>query len=58
MTPHIAGATFESLESQAVRQAAAVGDVLEGRVPTSANVLNPAVVERFLERFGTKVAGR
>jgi D-3-phosphoglycerate dehydrogenase len=58
VTPHIAGATFESLESQAVRQASAVREVLDGRVPTSANVLNPAVVERFLQRFGTKVAGR
>ena len=31
---------------------------LDGRVPTSTNVLNPDVVGRFLERFGTKVAGR
>jgi D-3-phosphoglycerate dehydrogenase len=50
VTPHIAGATYESLESQAVRQADAVFSALDGKVPTSANVLNPDVIERFLER--------
>lgn len=50
VTPHIAGATHESLASQAVRQADAVMAILDGRVPTSANVLNPEVIGRFLDR--------
>jgi D-3-phosphoglycerate dehydrogenase len=52
VTPHIAGATVESLASQAVRQADAVRAVLRGEVPKTANVLDPSAAERFLERFG------
>lgn len=52
VTPHCAGATEESLASQAARQAEAVIAIAAGQVPTTARLLNPDAVERFTERFG------
>jgi D-3-phosphoglycerate dehydrogenase len=50
-TPHIAGATHESLATQAERQAQAVVRLLAGDVPDTARVLNPSAIERFRRRF-------
>lgn len=50
VTPHCAGATYESLDDQARRQSEAVVEVLASRVPDTANVLNPAVLDRFRAR--------
>lgn len=52
VTPHCAGATEESLASQAVRQADAVLAIARGEVPTTARLLNPDAVDRFIDRFG------
>ena len=51
ITPHSAGATYEAVAAQADRQAAAVADLREGRVPRQVNVLNQDAVQGFLDRF-------
>lgn len=53
VTPHSAGATYESLEDQARRQAEAVLAMAAGQVPTTANVLNPEAIADFLARADT-----
>lgn len=50
VTPHIAGATHESIGIQAVRQAETVMALRDSRIPTSANILNPDAIDAFLER--------
>lgn len=52
VTPHCAGATYESLGDQARRQAHTVLDLARGEVPTTARVLNPDAVAGFADRFG------
>ncbi len=46
VTPHIGGATAETLTRGARRAVAAVGDLLAGRMP--ANVVNPQVLRAAL----------
>jgi D-3-phosphoglycerate dehydrogenase len=51
LSPHIGGATYESLGRRAGLQAEAIKQVLHGDLPTSANLINRDAADRFKERF-------
>jgi phosphoglycerate dehydrogenase-like enzyme len=51
LSPHIGGATYESLGRRAGLQAQAIMQILHGDIPTTANLINREAADRFKARF-------